>query len=182
MGLTADVCATGVNQVEIIAGSPIHYCYKLTNNSPEPVTALTLLDEDPLLVVPWQPGTAIVAPGESIQTTRAVPSELQPALTETRVTSATWNLLVNGLSCPIGSNRTTVTVVQPCIEVTLRVAGGAADPCAVTTAVNNIGAACKRTIVCRSETLATLRSRQPRRRHPTVRDQQCGCHDANQPD
>jgi hypothetical protein len=143
VGLSSDVCTTGVTQLSITAGTPIYYCYRLAvaSSLPAPATvmAMTLLDEDPQLVVPWQPGAVLVPAGGSLQVSRPVPSDIQAAITASRATTATWNLLVNGLGCAIASNTTTVSVGRPRTEVILRVAGSSGDPCAVANAVNNIG-------------------------------------------
>jgi len=143
VGLSSDVCTTGVTQLSITAGTPIYYCYHLAvaGNLPAPATvmAMTLLDEDPQLVVPWQPGATLVPAGGSLRVSRPVPSDIQAAITASRATTATWNVLVNGLGCAIASNTTTVSVGRPRTEVILRVAGSSGDPCAVANAVNNIG-------------------------------------------
>ena len=140
VAVSADPCAVDTTAVEIIAGTPIYYCYKLTNPiSSTNLTLLALLDGNPPIVVPGPSGSTTLEPGQSTQAARAVPSALQPEITETSVTTATWNFLAGGFGCTAESNATTVTVVRPRLEATLRVAGATADPCAVTTSVNNIG-------------------------------------------
>ena len=139
VAVTADACALATTQVEISAGTPIYYCYQLTNSISDSLTLLALLDGDPPVVVPEHSGSTLLAPGETSQALRGVPSALQPAITATSITTATWNFLVGGLGCNVTSNPTTVTVVRPSLEMTLRVAGAGADPCTVTNAVNNIG-------------------------------------------